>query len=158
MIKALISTIVIITFFISNITNAAELTIDDILKGQQPPAGVVFEIVSGQQKLLDVLLPRLKHDITRLRKRFPDLSIAIVTHGLEQFALTSKNSKSSVRAHSIVKQLVNEDEIKVHICETFASWQGVSAEDFPDYVDVAPAGPAQINNYLELDYKLITLP
>jgi len=158
MTKALISTILIITFIISNNTHAVALTVNDILKEQQPPPGVVFEIVSGQSKLLDKLLPSLNNDIKRLRKRFPDLSIAIVTHGLEQFALTSKNSQNSKIAHNLVKQLVKEDEIKVHVCETFASWQGISAEDFPDYVNVSPAGPAQINDYLELDYELITLP
>jgi hypothetical protein len=31
----------------------------------------------------------------------------------------------------------------------------MTAEDFPDYVDVAPSGPAQINQYRELGYVVI---
>jgi len=34
----------------------------------------------------------------------------------------------------------------------------VSAEEFPGFVDVAAAGPAQINDYRALGYILITLP
>jgi len=158
MINFLSNTILIITIFLGSNSLAETLSVDDILKGGQPPPGIVFEVVSGQPKLLDKLLPDLKKDINRLREHFPDLSIAIVTHGLEQFALTSKNSHGSKGTHSLVRQLVNEDEIKVHVCETLASWQGISAEDFPDYINVSPAGPTQINDYLELDYVLITLP
>jgi hypothetical protein len=45
----------------------------------------------------------------------------------------------------------------VHVCETHAGWYGVTAEDFPDYVDVAPTGPGQINLYQELGYDLIVI-
>jgi len=158
MIKALTRTLLIVTCILANSSLAGALSVEDILKEQQPPSGVVFEIVSGQANLLDTLLPRIKKDINRLRERFPELSIAIVTHGQEQFALTGKNSQNAKTTHNLVKQLVNENEIKVHVCETYASWRGISAEDFPDYIDVSPAGPAQINDYLELDYELITLP
>lgn len=150
--------LLIVTFILANNTQAGALSVEDILKNQQPPPGVVFEIVSGQPNLLDELLPRIKKDITRLRKRFPELSIAIVTHGKEQFALTSKNRQNAKTAHSLVKELVNNNEVQVHVCETYAGWQGITADDFPDYIDVSPAGPAQINDYLELDYDLITLP
>jgi len=158
MLRPLIRIILVIAFFHASNTLAGDLSVEHILKQKQPPPGVVFEIVSGQANLLETLLPELKKDINRLRKRFPDISIAIVTHGIEQFALTTNNSKKSKKTHSLVKELVNENKIEVHVCETFASWQDISAEDFPDYVDVSPTGPAQINDYLELDYELITLP
>jgi hypothetical protein len=45
----------------------------------------------------------------------------------------------------------------VHVCETHAGWYGVTAEDFPDYVNVAPTGPGQISLYLELGYELIVI-
>lgn len=158
MINALTRRLLIIGILFTNSAIASALSVDDLIKQQQAPTGVIFEIVSGQPDLLNKLLPRLKQDIERLRERFPGLPVAIVTHGREQFALTSKNSQKAGVVHSLVKQLVNEEQITVHVCETFASWQNISAEDFPDYVDVSPAGPAQINDYLELDYELITLP
>lgn len=158
MLKTLIRVFLLITLIHANNTLASELSVEDILKEKQPPPGLVFEIVSGQANLLDTLLPNLIKDIKRLRKRFPDLSIAIVTHGIEQFALTTNNRHKAKTSHSLVQQLVNENDIKVHVCETFAGWQDITAEDFPDYIDVSATGPAQINDYLELDYELITLP
>jgi len=158
MLKKLLGIFLLITFIHANNTLASELSVEDILKEKQPPPGLVFEIVSGQANLLDTLLPNLIKDIKRLRKRFPELSIAIVTHGIEQFALTTNNRQKAKTSHSLVQQLVNKNDIKVHVCETFAGWQDISAEDFPDYIDVSATGPAQINDYLELDYELITLP
>jgi intracellular sulfur oxidation DsrE/DsrF family protein len=52
---------------------------------------------------------------------------------------------------------VREQHIPVHVCETYAGWRGVGAEAFPDYVNVAPAGPAQVNNYLSLGYVLVKI-
>lgn len=154
--KALIFLIFSYSFF--NSISTWSMTVEDILKEQEAPTGIVFEIVSGKADLLETLLPKLKKDIERLRIRFPEIPIAIVTHGKEQLALTSKNTQTAKTSHSMVRQLVNENEIKVHVCETFASWYNITADDFPDYVDVSPTGPAQINDYLELDYELIRLP
>ena len=49
------------------------------------------------------------------------------------------------------------DDITVHVCGTHASWRGKVDEDFPDYVDVAVSGPAQINDYQALGYELVVL-
>ena len=57
-----------------------------------------------------------------------------------------------------VKILVDIDKVDVHVCETHAGWYGVMPEDFPDYVDVVPAGPVQINDYESMGYELIVLP
>ena len=131
--------------------------IDSIIERKQSPEGVVFEIVSDEDDLLAELLPALKADIEKLRQRFPDLPIAIVSHGKEQFALTSKNRSSEPRTHDIVQQLVNKDDVDVHVCGTHAGWYGVPAEAFPEYVDVTAAGPAQINDYEAIGYEVIIL-
>lgn len=136
----------------------ANSEIEALLDEKEPPAGIVFEIVSGQHDLLDSLLPKLRGDIKRLRSHFPGLPIAIVSHGSEQFALTSKNRKKEQQTHDLVKQLVESNQVDVHVCGTHAEWYGVMPEDFPEYVDVSAAGPAQINDYEELGYQLIVLP
>jgi len=150
--KILIFTISLLS---STVTWSSE--IDSLIKREQAPAGVVFEIVSDDDGLLGELLPSVKADIERLRQRFPDLPIAIVSHGKELFALTSKNSSTEHRAHELVKELVKTDDVDVHVCGTHASWYGVSAEAFPDHVDVTPAGPAQIDDYEAIGYELIIL-
>ena len=63
-------------------------SVEVLLAAGEPPAGVVFDVSTGDDDALVGLLPRLKADIERLRARYPDLPVAIVTHGTEQFALT----------------------------------------------------------------------
>jgi len=132
--------------------------IDDILAGETAPPGIVFEIVSGDHDLLRDLLPAIQNNIHRLHKRFPGLDIAIVTHGEEQFALTTNNQNNDPKLHSIAETLVDDQQVSLHVCGTYAEWNGISPEEFPEFVDVAAAGPAQINDYRALGYIVITLP
>ena len=129
-----------------------------LLGKKEAPAGVVFEIVSEEYGLLGKLLPSVKQDIDKLRERFPGLPVAIVTHGSEQFDLMTENRNTASKAHNLVEALVAQDEIEVHVCGTHAEWYGKTPEDFPDYVDVSAAGPAQINDYIALGYEVIVLP
>jgi intracellular sulfur oxidation DsrE/DsrF family protein len=130
--------------------------INDILKLDEEPTGVVFEIVTGQQHGLEWALPLVKKHIDTLRTRFPKLDVAIVTHGREQFALQKQQQKGEKKVHSLSQQLVKEG-VPIHICETHAQWRDVTAEDFPEYVNVAAAGPAQINDYVAVGYILIII-
>lgn len=129
-----------------------------ILARNEAPAGVVFEIVGGERGELGGLLLSVTRDIEKLRQRFPDLPIAVVTHGSEQFDLMTENRKTAAQAHSLAAELVNTNEIEVHVCGTHAEWYGKTPEDFPDYVNVSAAGPAQINDYVSMGYELIVLP
>ena len=129
-----------------------------ILAGKEAPAGVVFEIVGGDPGELDGLLLSVKKDIEKLRQRFPDLPVAIVTHGTEQFDLMTENRATELKAHNLVEDLVNANDVEVHVCGTHAEWYGKTPEDFPDYVNVSAAGPAQINDYVSMGYELIVLP
>ena len=132
--------------------------VEALLALEEAPAGVVFEIVSGDADTLGKLLPGVRADIERLRARFPGLPVAIVSHGEEQFALTTKNLESDPELDVIAEEMVTGKDVDLHVCGTYAGWFGVDPEDFPDYVDVAATGPAQINDYRALDYVLITLP
>ena len=130
--------------------------IDALLLRGDAPHGVVFEIVEGDESALQELLPRVRDAIERIRARFPDTEFAVVSHGREEFALQRQYQGEYAQIHQQVQSLVAED-VPVHVCATHASWYAVSAEDFPEYVNVAPTGPGQIQLYLELDYELIVL-
>jgi len=52
---------------------------------------------------------------------------------------------------------VQKNNIQLHVCGTYAAWNNVSEEEFPDYVDVTAAGPATINDYISLGYILIKI-
>lgn len=135
---------------------ATSMTLDQVLNSEQQPPGVIIEIVTGDKEGLSWALPQAKSYIKKLRARFPSISIAIVTHGREQFALQKEKQRAQKKIHSLTKSL-RKDDVQLHVCGTYAGWEGLSVEDFPDYVDVATTGPAQVNDYLALDYKLIII-
>lgn len=131
--------------------------IDQLLQQPQAPEGVVFEIVTSDEDALEWAIPRTRNYIKQLRQRFPDLSIAVVTHGREMFSLQQRSEQNNQAVHQQVKSLVEQQQVTVHVCGTYAGWKGLTNEDFPDYVDVAAAGPAQINDYLALGYVKIII-
>lgn len=145
----------LLTLLTSGLAQAAD-EIRTLLQSDKPPAGVVFEVLEGSGDALQWAIPRIADYAKRLRDRFPGLDIAVVSHGKEQFALQKRRRAEYREVHQGVQSLLG-DEVQVHVCGTHAGWYGVTAEDFPDYVDVAAAGPAQINDYKQLGYVLIRL-
>lgn len=136
--------------------NSSQL-MQQLLSEKTAPAGVVFEIATGANNSLQLALPAVKKHIKKLRQKFPGITIAIVTHGKEQFALKSSNTNKYKKVHDLTQQLAKDENIDLHVCGTYASWNNVSAEEFPEYVDVTAAGPATINDYIALGYRLIKL-
>ena len=135
--------------------SAEGTTVEQLLARDAAPGGVVFEIVTGDSRSLDWAIPQVQQDVDRLRKKFPELEIAVVSHGQEQFGLTKNAGKKNSTIQKTTRSLIQNKDVTLHVCGTYAEWHGVSAEDFPDYVDVAPAGPTQINLYKELGYELV---
>ncbi len=136
---------------------SSENDIQAILDQQEAPSGVIFEVVSLFEGTLELAIPKITNYSSALRKRFPNLSIAIVSHGNEQFSLTKNNKTHYNKLHKQVKKLTNDDDIPVHICATYAERKNVAESAFPDYINVAASGPSQIANYRELGYILIKL-
>ena len=134
----------------------ASTDVDSLLASAEAPFGVVFEIVEGDENALQSLLPKVRDSIVRIRARFPETEFAVVSHGREEFALQTGRRDEYAEVHGQVQSLV-ADQVPVHVCETHAGWYGVTAEDFPEYVDVAPTGPGQIRLYQELGYELIVV-
>ena len=131
--------------------------IDTIIAKGVEPDGVVIEIVTGDPEGLRWALPEAKQSIEKLRAKFPDLDIAVVTHGREQFALQKKHKERFKKVHSLTESLVKDSGVNLHVCGTYAEWHNVAEEEFADYADVAAAGPAQINDYIKLGYTKILI-
>ena len=147
---------ILLLFSLPACATTGQEKIDEILKLKEEPAGVVFEIATGSKDGLEWALPLVKSQIDQVRKRFPDIDVAIVTHGREQFALQKQKKDGNKKVHSLTQQLVSKD-IQLHVCGTHAEWRGVTEEDFPEYVNVAATGPAQINDYLSVGYVLVKI-
>ena len=142
--------------FFSQATFASQSSkqLDKILAMQTEPDGVVIEILAGEDGL-SWALPLANDYIKKIKQRFPGIHIAIVSHGKEQFALEKRYQANQKPVHSLTESLVKNNDVSFHVCGTYASWHNVSEDAFPDYVDVAAAGPAQINDYMKLGYKKI---
>jgi len=126
-----------------------------ILEMKEAPDGVVFELIGGDDgEYLPNALSKVENYKKQLKKKFPKIDIAVVSHGAEQFELTTDNAELEEKSHSIVKRITSDD-VPVHICETHASWRGVHADDFPKYITISSQGPAQVRQYQEIGYLLV---
>jgi intracellular sulfur oxidation DsrE/DsrF family protein len=129
--------------------------VDRVLAMDAPPPGVVFEVVSWQEDALNAIVPEITRYAERLRARFPELPVAVVTHGSEQFSLMTSEQDSYSELHSQVRALTGEGSVDVHVCGNHASWRDKGTEDFPDYVDVASSAASKMSEYRALGYVVI---
>ncbi len=130
--------------------------LDTILTQSKAPKGVVFEVVEWKDDALAVVIPWLNTQIDALRTKFPDLAIAIVSHGGEQFALLNSNKESNKGIHSSVQRLITDHDIKLEICLGHAQMRGFNASDFPDYVTIEQSGPNSIMEYEDIGFEVVT--
>jgi len=101
-------------------------------------------------------LPEVEKQSSRLRKKFPDLDIVVVSHGREMFALTAVKQSENLNLKTQVDSLVSQ-QIPVYVCGTYAERKGVSDAEFPENIRVAAEGTSQIKDYINLGYTHILL-
>ena len=135
----------------------ADVAVDRLLAADEAPVGVVFEILEDDEDSLRWALPEVARLSTQLRKRFPGLPIAVVTHGREQFGLLANEVDGPLAPVHDNAQQLRAEGVDLHVCGVHAGWDGYTPEDFPAYVDVAASGPAQIRDYRNLGFLLIKL-
>ncbi len=130
--------------------------VDALLSADEAPAGVVFEILSGQQNAWQWAAPMLKQFQQQLKHKFAQIDIVVVSHGNEQFQLTRENAVNNPQAIDTLQSL-SAQGTNIHVCGVHSGWRDVSEDSYLDFVDVSASGPAQINDYVNLGYKRIIL-
>jgi len=148
---------VLLSLFIPFALASTESDVNFLLNAKNPPPGVVFEIVEGKRTDLQWAIPATQTYIRKLRAKNPAMKFAIVSHGSEQFGLLTSEQSKQVATHKKVRSLVQNDDVPLHVCGTHASWYDKNEKDFPEYVDVVPAGPAKIRDYQRKGYALIVI-
>ncbi len=131
-------------------------SVEKILASDVEPDGIVFELLSWDEDTWTWAAPLIKDYRTRLLQKFPDLDIAVVSHGGEQFQLTKEKAQSQPEAIATLSSL-SDDGVSIHVCGVHSSWKDISEDSYIDIVDVSPSGPAQINDYINLGYTRIIL-
>jgi len=130
--------------------------IDEIVALSPAPEGVVFEVLTHEPSTWPKALSYIKKSIKRLRAKHTDMSFAIVSHGMEEFALLKEAKGKNAAVHKQIQSLV-KDDVQVEVCGTFAEWNGHDENDFPDYVTVVDQAPQSVGFYEEDGYEVIVI-
>ncbi len=153
-IKVLILSILLSGHAFSDYTHPS---VKRLIQSNSAPIGVVFELIESDKRTWQWAAPLIKSLRTQLKEKYPDIEIAVVSHGREQFQLTQKRAKHQKQAISILKDLVIKEGVDLHVCGTHSSWYDIDPNSYLDIVDVAVSGPAKINDYINLGYQPIQL-
>ena len=127
------------------------------LTAGEKPSGVLFVVMEHDEEALQWILPRINRYTRLLNDRWPDLSLAVLSHGEEMMGLLSEFKPLYPEMHRTLQRLVHEFDLMFHVCGSYAAMADVDESEFPVYVDVVPFGPAEIENYRSLDYEVISL-
>lgn len=130
--------------------------VDALIASGHEPDGVVFELMAWGSDTWNWAAPMLNDLRNQLKARYPDIDIAVVSHGSEQFQLTKQAAAEQPQAVQTLTELTG-DGVSLHVCGTHSEWNNISEDSYLDIVDVSPSGPAQINDYVKLGYKKIFL-
>lgn len=128
-----------------------------IIHADDTPEGVVFTVYEYEEDALEWVVPRLSYYIDLLRDHFQDIPIAVVSHGDEMLSLSTEQRSIYKGVHEELQKLVDVKSINFHICGSYAAYNGLSEQDFPDFIDVVPFGPSQISDYERVGYQMIDL-
>lgn len=137
--------------------NYSNPDVNQLLESNNEPEGVVFELIESDKKTWKWAAPMIKDLRVQLKEKYPNIEIAVVSHGREQFQLLKKRVKSQQKAISILENLVHKENVDLHVCGQHSSWFGIKPEGYIDIVDIAVSGPAKINDYINLGYQPIQL-
>jgi len=134
----------------------SNLSVNKILQSTEEPAGVVFELVSWDENTWQWASPMINGLTNQLKTKFPEIDIAVVSHGAEQFQLTKDKQHKQAEVIAQLSELV-EAGVDLHVCGAHSFWRDVPNSAYIDIADVAPSGPAQINDYVKLGYEHVLL-
>ena len=144
-------TILLLALFTLSCQTGNLKTVDTVLQMQTPPTGVVFDIDEWDHDALTWAIPAIQKDIKRLRKQFPDIKLAVVSHGEEEFALMMRSKGIFPNVHKNVKKLI-DDDVKVFVCAGHALMNGQSETSFVDFIETVPAGADKVAQYMRSGY------
>ena len=134
-----------------------EIDLVDAVLLAEEPTGVAFLMMDYDEEAYLWTIPRLEHYVAILRTRWPELPVAVVSHGDEIFSLLKRNATVYPTIQKRVRHLVEQTKVIFQVCGAFAAQSGVDASDFEDFVEVVDFAPSQITDYRNLDYRIIHL-
>ncbi|RUM81074.1 MAG: hypothetical protein DSZ16_05245 [Candidatus Thioglobus sp.] len=138
----------------ANYTNPS---VNRLIQSNNDPVGVIFELIETDKNTWEWAAPMIEDLRIQLKDKYPNIEIAVVSHGREQFQLLKRRSEKHPKAMSILEDLVRKENVNLYVCGTHSSWFNIEPSNYMDIVDVAESGPAKINDYINLGYQSIKL-
>lgn len=129
----------------------------DNIRAAEKPEGVLFLVMEQDEDAFNWVLPRVIHYTQQLRDKWNDLTIVVLSHGEEMFALRDEYRPLYEAMHQDVLMLVSKYDVLFQVCGSYANFSNVAPSEFPDYIDVIPFAPAEIENYRLMEFKIINL-
>lgn len=127
--------------------------VQELIDFNQEPYGVVLEMEDNDKTFALSRTDLVVAQVNALKDKYPDLDVVLLSHGpeLHAFSIPGKHI-------DIYRELSEAGKLMVHVCEVTANHIDLTHDDFPDFVDVAPSGTAQLNDYIKLEYDVIRIP
>jgi intracellular sulfur oxidation DsrE/DsrF family protein len=126
--------------------------VEKLMAQTEAPEGVVFELLSREPNFVAKRAKLIEHQVSELKKRFPNLDISIVSHGRELAEFSSQGAHLEV-----FKTLSEQQSVNLHVCGTVAQRLTIDENRFAEFVDITPSGTAQLNDYRKLGYVVIRI-
>jgi len=117
----------------------------------QAPKKYVFDIILHEADAIDRLLSRAEK-LARERPVPADTGIALVLHGPEVEFFRQKNYARYRAIVDRARRLDRAGIIEVKICRTRMRAHGIQDHEVPDFVEVVPFGPAEVERLKKLGY------
>jgi len=154
-------TVLLFILFFVNISqvcasSATSKNVDVLLASETDLFGVVFDIDEWDDSALTWAIPMIEQYVPKLKARFPQIKIAVVSHGDEEFALMIRAKRRYAALHQAIKSLV-ETDIQFNVCAGHALMNGQSERGFVDFVTPVPAGVVAVAEYKKLGYVYILM-
>ena len=155
--KILLLSLLLVGYSLAHAQEYSHPSVTHLIEANDEPVGVVFELIERDKNTWQWAAPMIKDLKGQLKAKYPNIEIAVVSHGREQFQLIKKRAELQKEAISILDDLVRKENVNLHVCGTHSSWFGIKPSSYIDIVDVAESGPAKINDYINLGYISIQL-
>lgn len=140
----------------SSFASSHKEQINKLLASNEAPEGIVFELLTWGDNTWKWAAPLIADYRNQLRKKFPDIDVAIVSHGGEQFQLMKSVEDQQSKAIKQLRELGNEG-VDIHVCGVHSGWEDVPDTAYIEIVDVSASGPAQVNDYIKLGYVRVLI-
>lgn len=92
-----------------------------------------------------------------VKRAYPAVDIAVVSHGAEEFALQKSASTEYADVHNLFNNLVSTQGVSIHVCGAVGGLKQLTQEDFPEFVSYSASGMAQVNDYKSLGYSVVVI-